>query len=80
MTGTVKWFNDAKGFGYIDYQGVDVFVHYSSIVNERFKTLSEGQQVEFELNDLLRPIAKNVRKINKELQSPFVDWEKGLVV
>jgi len=70
MTGTVKWFNDAKGFGYIDYQGVDVFVHYSSIVNERFKTLSEGQQVEFELNDLLRPIAKNVRKINKELQSP----------
>lgn len=60
MTGTVKWFNDAKGFGYIDYQGVDVFVHYSSIVNERFKTLSEGQQVEFELNDLLRPIAKKL--------------------
>ena len=49
--GTVKWFNDAKGFGFIQTDAVagDIFVHYSAIQNEGFKTLSEGQAVDFEL-------------------------------
>lgn len=48
--GTVKWFNETKGFGFIQReQGEDVFVHYSSIRGEGFKTLSEGQKVEFTL-------------------------------
>jgi CspA family cold shock protein len=47
-TGTVKWFNDAKGFGFIEREGgTDVFVHYSSIRGEGFRTLQEGQKVEF---------------------------------
>ena len=46
--GTVKWFNDAKGFGFISREsGDDVFVHHTSILMEGFKTLSEEQQVEF---------------------------------
>ncbi len=47
-TGTVKWFDNAKGFGFIQRpQGEDVFVHYRSIRGDGFKTLQEGQQVEF---------------------------------
>jgi len=49
-TGRVKWFNDAKGYGFIETaEGKDVFVHYSAIQKEGFKTLAEGQQVEFEV-------------------------------
>ncbi len=49
-TGTVKWFNESKGFGFIEReQGEDVFVHFRSIRGEGFKTLSEGQKVEFTL-------------------------------
>jgi CspA family cold shock protein len=49
-TGTVKWFNDAKGFGFITReQGEDVFVHFSSIRGAGFKSLAEGQKVEFTL-------------------------------
>jgi CspA family cold shock protein len=49
--GTVKWFNDAKGFGFIVLQegGEDVFVHHSNILGTGFKTLAEGQSVSFEL-------------------------------
>ncbi len=48
--GTVKWFNDAKGFGFIEREnGEDVFVHHSAIRSEGFRTLSDGQQVEFEV-------------------------------
>lgn len=49
-TGRVKWFSDAKGYGFIEQEnGEDVFVHYSAIEGEGFKTLSEGQKVEFEV-------------------------------
>ena len=50
ITGTVKWFNDAKGFGFITREGGDdVFVHHSAIRAEGFKSLAEGQEVEFEV-------------------------------
>ncbi len=50
-TGTVKWFNETKGFGFISPQdgGDDVFVHFSAIVGDGFKTLAEGQAVSFEV-------------------------------
>ena len=49
-TGTVKWFNDAKGFGFISREnGEDVFVHFRAIQSEGFKSLQEGQQVTFEV-------------------------------
>ena len=50
MQGRVKWFNNDKGYGFIDYpNGEDIFVHYSAIKQEGFKTLSEGQIVGFDL-------------------------------
>ena len=50
MQGTVKWFNAGKGFGFIETEeGEDVFVHFSAIQDEGFKTLEEGQSVEFEI-------------------------------
>lgn len=51
-TGTVKWFNASKGYGFITKEdGSDIFVHFSSINTEGFKTLKEGQKVEFEVSD-----------------------------
>ncbi|MCE2942017.1 MAG: cold shock domain-containing protein [Gemmatimonadota bacterium] len=50
ISGTVKWFNDAKGFGFIQREGgADVFVHFSAIQGNGFKTLAEGDKVEFEI-------------------------------
>ena len=61
-TGTVKWFNDQKGFGFIEREDDDdVFVHYSAIQDEGFKSLEEGQEVEFEVVEADRgPQAENV--------------------
>jgi len=63
--GTVKWFNSDKGFGFITAEnGNDVFVHFSAIQGEGFKTLDEGQKVEFEVVDGNRgPQAANVTKL-----------------
>ena len=50
MSGQVKWFNNEKGYGFIDYTtGEDIFVHYSAIKHDGYKTLSEGQKVNFDL-------------------------------
>ncbi len=52
VRGTVKWFNDSKGYGFIQQEsGPDVFAHFSEILADGFKTLKEGQQVEFEITD-----------------------------
>jgi CspA family cold shock protein len=63
--GIVKWFNDRKGYGFISQEdGNDVFVHYSSIDAQGFKTLAEGDQVDFEVQETDRgPEAKSVKKL-----------------
>ena len=65
MQGKVKWFNAEKGYGFIEGQdGKDVFVHFSAIEQEGFKTLDEGQEVEFEVVEGARgPQAANVVKL-----------------
>lgn len=63
--GTVKWFNDAKGFGFIEQEnGPDAFVHHSEIQAEGFKSLAEGERVSFEITQGQKgPQASNVRKM-----------------
>jgi CspA family cold shock protein len=65
VTGTVKWFNDAKGYGFLAVEGgKDVFVHYSAIASEGFRSLAEGDRVEFSIEKGPKgPSAANVRKI-----------------
>ncbi len=63
-TGTVKWFNDSKGFGFIEQEsGPDVFVHHTAIQGEGFKSLSEGDRVTFDVTEGQKgPQATNVEK------------------
>lgn len=63
--GTVKWFNDGKGYGFIEQEdGPDVFVHFSAIQDEGFKTLEEGEKVSFDVSDGQKgPQASNVVKV-----------------
>lgn len=63
--GQVKWFNDAKGYGFISREsGPDVFVHYSAIQGDGFRSLAEGQQVQFELTEGPKGLqATNVQKL-----------------
>lgn len=63
--GTVKWFNNQKGYGFIsDENGKDVFVHYSGLAGDGFKSLDEGQKVEFDVQDGAKgPQAVNVVKL-----------------
>ncbi len=64
-TGTVKWFNEAKGFGFIQQdKGADVFAHFSAISGDGYKTLKEGQKVEFTVSDGAKgPQAENITVI-----------------
>lgn len=63
-TGTVKWFNSAKGYGFISREeGEDVFVHYKAIVGEGFKTLEEGDKVQFEIGE--GPKGLQAEKVSK---------------
>ena len=67
VVGTVKWFSDQKGFGFIERQGGDdVFVHHTAIQGGGFKTLAEGEEVEFSIEDGPRgPAAANVIKVGR---------------
>lgn len=66
LKGTVKWFNENKGFGFIQQEdGPDVFVHFSEIKGEGYKSLNEGDEVEFEITEGDKgPKAANVTKLN----------------
>ena len=60
-SGTVKWFDDAKGYGFIEQEnGEDVFVHYTAITGEGYRSLAEGAEVEFEIED--SPLAPQSRQ------------------
>ena len=67
MKGIVKWFNCRKGYGFIEREeGEDVFAYFSEIVGEGFKSLNEGEAVEFEISNSAKgPVAKNIRVIDE---------------
>ncbi len=75
-TGTVKWFNDAKGFGFIQPEGggADVFAHFSAVQMEGFRTLKQGSAVSYELVDGPKgSLAQNIRLLAPELEQDRLD-------
>jgi CspA family cold shock protein len=81
ITGTVKWFSNEKGYGFIQREeGSDVFVHYSAIQGDGFKTLSEGQRVEFTVESSPKgPQAANVTALDTPGQTFQSSWrDQGL--
>jgi len=79
--GTVKWFNDAKGFGFIepDGGGADVFAHFSAIQMEGFRTLKQGAQVVFELVQGPKgDLAQNIRAVEAAERPPVTDGDLAL--
>jgi CspA family cold shock protein len=79
FTGTVKWFSDAKGYGFIEREsGDDVFVHHSSIEGRGFRTLAEGERVEFDVMEEPKgPKARNVVRLEAENGEPDPGTETG---
>ena len=80
LKGVVKWFNDAKGFGFIEHSsGKDVFVHYSVIESDGFKTLKDGEPVEYEIKEGPKGLhAARVRRTTKDtLQVEVIATESG---
>jgi CspA family cold shock protein len=75
-SGTVKWFNDAKGYGFIQCdKGGDIFVHYSAILDIGFRSLTEGQRVEFDIEEGERgPKAQNVSKLGGSDSGASNNW------
>ena len=80
LQGKVKWFSDAKGYGFIEVSGrKDIFVHYSAIQKEGYKTLSEGQVVEFEVEEGLKgPQAAQVTVLNRSEEAEAPSEEVGV--
>ena len=78
--GVVKWFNDAKGFGFIEHEsGKDVFVHYSVIEWEGFKTLKDGEEVLYELEEGPKGLhAKKVKRVKAQTAAQTEEAPKGL--
>jgi CspA family cold shock protein len=80
LQGKVKWFSDAKGYGFIEVTGrKDIFVHYSAIQKEGYKTLAEGQVVEFEVEEGLKgPQAAQVTILNHAEETEAITEEVGV--
>jgi len=80
LQGKVKWFSDAKGYGFIEVAGrKDIFVHYSAIQKEGYKTLAEGQVVEFEVEEGLKgPQAAQVTILNRADDAEAPSEEVGV--
>jgi CspA family cold shock protein len=78
--GVVKWFNDAKGFGFIQHaDGKDVFVHFSTICTDGFKTLKDGEEVEYEFHEGPKGLqATRVLRVNPEISQEEQDGTKEI--
>lgn len=73
IKGVVKWFNDAKGFGFIEHGTQDVFVHYSAIESEGFKTLKDGEEVVYEMKE--GPKGLHAAKVYRSASSSAADGD-----
>ncbi len=79
IRGTVKWFNDAKGFGFINHEKGDVFVHFSAIEIDGFKTLKDGEEVQYELSEGPKGLnATKVMRLSAENMEDAASSVRGL--